>query len=389
MKAISKFLVWVALAVFFTNSHAIAQTTATATAVLFNGFVVGVNVTGGGSGYSFAPSVAFTGGGGSGAGAYSTVSNGVVVSITVTNAGGGYTNAPQVIIAAPSTTPFASSLVLDLPIDGTVADVGPYQFTVYTNNGGIFTTNRSGQANSAFMLNGANQNISVPYDARLFPVEMTLSLWINFQNVNNTVLRSGNSNADGWRGFAITFSSGNLLYLDFTGSGYNANIAVPASSLVAGNWYQFVVTRSSNACSFFINGAKVATQTNLTPYVAASSTPLSVGSENGCCGDFWNFCQAAFDSVHIYNRALADSEVTSLYTNEAPKYIPVLGIGVSAVRVYMHVQTGSIYQLQTSSNLVSWASYGNPFTATNTTAYEDVNIIDTLAQYFRLQVVQQ
>ena len=81
-----------------------AGTIARATAQVVNGFVVGVTVTFGGSGYDALPTISFVGGGGSGAGAFATVSGESVVSITVTNAGLGYTSAPAVEVAAPAGT---------------------------------------------------------------------------------------------------------------------------------------------------------------------------------------------------------------------------------------------------------------------------------------------
>src|SRR5665213_300280 len=74
---------------------AIGATTAT------NGFVIGVNLTDGGYGYTNTPLVRFIGGGGSGAAGFAIVSNGVVTSITITNAGYGYTNAPVVVLDPP------------------------------------------------------------------------------------------------------------------------------------------------------------------------------------------------------------------------------------------------------------------------------------------------
>ena len=59
------------------------------------GTVGTINVTNGGSGYTFAPAVTLTGGGGgSGATATATITNGVVTGITVTG-GSGYTTAPD------------------------------------------------------------------------------------------------------------------------------------------------------------------------------------------------------------------------------------------------------------------------------------------------------
>jgi hypothetical protein len=60
------------------------------------GRITAITVTVGGSGYTTAPTVGFSGGGGSGATATATVSGGVVTVVTVTAAGSGYTSAPAV-----------------------------------------------------------------------------------------------------------------------------------------------------------------------------------------------------------------------------------------------------------------------------------------------------
>lgn len=72
--------------------------TATATATIDVDDVDAITVTNGGSGYLTAPTISFTGGGGTGAAATATISGGVVTVITVTNGGSGYTSAPTVVI---------------------------------------------------------------------------------------------------------------------------------------------------------------------------------------------------------------------------------------------------------------------------------------------------
>ena len=72
--------------------------TATATATIGGGTVTGITIAGAGSGYTTAPGVTITGGGGSGATAIATVTNGVVTAITITNGGSGYTSVPTVTI---------------------------------------------------------------------------------------------------------------------------------------------------------------------------------------------------------------------------------------------------------------------------------------------------
>lgn len=80
---------------------AVILSTATATASITSGAVSSVTVVSGGSGYTAAPAVTFSGGGGTGAAATAVVTDGVVTAINVTAGGTGYTTAPSVTVAAP------------------------------------------------------------------------------------------------------------------------------------------------------------------------------------------------------------------------------------------------------------------------------------------------
>lgn len=101
---------------------------ATATAQVVNGFVVGATVTDGGSGYTNAPSVTFSGGGGSGATARATVVDGMVTAITILNPGIGYASTPGVQIAPPPFPPRKASgsaeVVNGFVVGATVTDGG-------------------------------------------------------------------------------------------------------------------------------------------------------------------------------------------------------------------------------------------------------------------------
>lgn len=73
------------------------------------GGITGVAVTSGGSGYTSAPTVSFTGGSGTGAAATATVVGGVVTGITVTDPGTGYTSAPTVAFSGGGGTGAAAT----------------------------------------------------------------------------------------------------------------------------------------------------------------------------------------------------------------------------------------------------------------------------------------
>ena len=96
------------------------------------GGVTSVPITSGGTNYTVAPSVSFSGGGGgSGAAGYALVSGGVVTAIIVTNPGSGYTSAPTAILSGGVFTTAATLGVVTIGTNGgvrrafTVADIGP------------------------------------------------------------------------------------------------------------------------------------------------------------------------------------------------------------------------------------------------------------------------
>lgn len=88
--------------------------------VALGGGVDAVSISSGGTGYTTAPTVALTGGSGTGAAATATVAGGVVTSVTITNPGTGYTSAPTVTFTGAGTGAAATSAIVsgdtfDLP----------------------------------------------------------------------------------------------------------------------------------------------------------------------------------------------------------------------------------------------------------------------------------
>jgi hypothetical protein len=122
---------------------------ATGTAILANGFLIGVNLTDGGSGYTDTPQVRIVGGEGIGAQAVAVVSNSVVVAVNVLNAGYGYTTTPVVVIAPPFIPqPLLGSAAMTLLSFSDLAVGGSYQLQrqqawYWANQGASFTSSGS------------------------------------------------------------------------------------------------------------------------------------------------------------------------------------------------------------------------------------------------------
>ena len=84
-----------------------------------------INITNGGSAYATAPTVALTGGGGTGATAIATISGGQVTGITITNGGSGYTSAPTVAFSGGGGTGAAATAIRGALANPVVAALHP------------------------------------------------------------------------------------------------------------------------------------------------------------------------------------------------------------------------------------------------------------------------
>jgi FtsP/CotA-like multicopper oxidase with cupredoxin domain len=94
--------------------------------------LTGLTLNNGGTGYTSAPTIALTGGGGSGAAATAVLGTGKVASFTVTNGGSGYTSAPTVSISGAGGTGATATAVL--------AAGGSVKTVTVTAGGNAYTT---------------------------------------------------------------------------------------------------------------------------------------------------------------------------------------------------------------------------------------------------------
>lgn len=82
----------------------------------YDGYVTFIKLTAGGSGYTTAPTVTFSGGGGSGAAATAFIINGIVIGFRMTALGSGYTSAPSVTLSGGGGTGATATAVIGIPV---------------------------------------------------------------------------------------------------------------------------------------------------------------------------------------------------------------------------------------------------------------------------------
>ncbi|MFM2317270.1 MAG: hypothetical protein RLZZ155_1602, partial [Bacteroidota bacterium] len=191
-----------------------------------------------------------------------------------------------------------------------------------TVNGATLTTDRFGNANSAYSFDGINDGIVVQNNPNILQQEYSISIWFystidySIPN-NNTLLRSGDEGACSGQGFAIAsyeFHS-KFGFADFGSGNFSFETSINTSSFLTGQWYNLVFTRRNNKAIQYINGIAIDSTTN-NNYMPASNCPIFIGSNWLMPGfvqpDVFN---GKIDDISIYNRALTPTEITQLYTN--------------------------------------------------------------------------
>ena len=197
----------------------------------------------------------------------------------------------------------------------------------------VLVADRFGRANQAYeFMNGAY--IEVPYKLALNPQAITISAWVKpvDSNPDNYIV-----SLNRWTGYKFQLQGDRKPFLTVT----TTNTANPisdrdaASGIVTANaWSHVVASYVDGTMKFYINGAMVKTWTDVTGTLKATpqAVPLCIGQQlpnsiynsaptGGQAADYFTFYGESYfkgqmDDIRIYNRALTDAEVQSIFTIE-------------------------------------------------------------------------
>lgn len=187
-------------------------------------------------------------------------------------------------------------------------------------NGATLTTDRFGVANKAYRFNDGNF-IQVANSASLNLLNaFTISTWVNLQS---TMGRDGYGNLSSY-GYHPIFTkncdrgqlqmaiepatNGTFKLNTYAGAGGN-NPIIP---LALNQWKHLTVVYDGTAIKHFVDGTMITTKLVSMDLAATNASDLFIG-KMGCFNYFLN---GLIDDFRIYNRALTDAEVQSIYAVE-------------------------------------------------------------------------
>lgn len=181
-----------------------------------------------------------------------------------------------------------------------------------TVNGATLTTDRFGNANSAYNFVSTNNNyITINNTVGNFGTsDFTISIWFLSTDSNSSHLinkRFNQSWGNYWELtkdlFAINDTNNNSNY------GFINNTQLQSQNV----WYNFMVTRIGKSLKYYINGVLYQTVTTSIVNNISNTNNLVIGSVITPLSGVLQSHDGKIDDIGMWNRALTQSEITAMY----------------------------------------------------------------------------
>ena len=258
----------------------------------------------------------------------------------------------------------ADGLVAYYPFTGNANDASGHQHHGIVF-GATLTTDRFGNANSAYAFNGINSYIEVSHDSALNPTAaLSYSVWFQTNSTSQpgNILIEGDDQAAGHYTARIESpSKGNLsLGLQFSGDTYGTRAIRETSPFETGRWYLLTVTYDGAVLKGYIDGALRDSQL-IGKGLATNNGVLSIGRHPVPGYEYW-YC-GKIDDIRIYDRALTDNEVLALwqengYAEPTPGLIAYFPFAGNANDASGHGHDGKVHGASLTTD-----RFGNPNSA--------------------------
>ena len=236
-------------------------------------------------------------------------------------------------------------------------------------NGATLSTDRFGNANTAYSFNGSNNWIQAPgFTISMPSVSECAWFYCNANNPSQNPQLMGIYPPDNYHVMQLETNANNQLF-------YNASpfgVTLTNSNIWhAGEWHFVCGTYDGVSEKIYFDGVLAANNPRSGNYQITLQN-LIIGRQNNPIGSYWN---GKLDEIRIYNRALTPDEIICLYNNTCigGNLLVLLSpdsicSGSNTSLIIQNSQTGISYQL-----LSNGSNYGNPQTGNGNTLTFPIN----------------
>jgi len=177
-----------------------------------------------------------------------------------------------------------------------------------TNFGATLTHSRSGQAESAYSLNGLSSFIQTPVNSNQLP--LSFSVWFRPNSLNGV---QSIVDSDVWGQFGHSLIIGyrtkdGTLSIQYHNGSYNSGWRP-----IVGRWHHAVVCYGEGYATLYVDGQQRG-QWEYTPALMDGSA-FRIGRHNT-----YDWFNGSVDDVRFYNRVLSEEDARNLYIREAGDY---------------------------------------------------------------------
>jgi hypothetical protein len=177
-------------------------------------------------------------------------------------------------------------------------------------NGALLTNDRNGLNNNAYSFDGTDDFIIVNGSPSLISDSLTISFWINStQEFLNNLIEFGDNSSAIW---GITASNDWVEMSVGRGCSGGGTSYTQTGILTQGTWYNFTLVLEKNSHKLYKNGvfAAACTKSQMSTLLCSSQN-LYFGSAIFTTQTFYD---GKLDDIGVWNRALTQIEITSLYS---------------------------------------------------------------------------
>jgi len=217
------------------------------------------------------------------------------------------------------------SAVATYNLDGNANDLGGTYNGIATNI--AYSAGKYGQG---AVFNGSSSYIDL--GSQMTNAYYSFSFWADWNGVNQweRILDFGESNGSSWQ--TLIARSGNTNQLCYRNG--NNDIFSNNNCIINGELHHYAVVQNGGTIKFYRDG-------NLFSTTSTSETPQQHSRSHCYIGKSnWNepFYKGRIDQMRIFNRALTQAEVTTLYNEQVPNYqyqctIPVQSTAPTSAKV--------------------------------------------------------
>lgn len=206
-------------------------------------------------------------------------------------------------------------LIAHYPFSGNANDVSGNNINGITNNTTL-TTDRNGNANSAYNFNGTNSYIQLPF-SNLYNFaaqdSFSISVWVLPELGNSWPAEALVVKAPAHPDFTLSlWNYGIYLFNNKAMSGYAYNHILNSSGTLTPNpcWYNIISTYKNGVWKLYVNGVLESSDMSQTKFILKDgSSRITFGKKGDSFGDWY---RGKMDDVRIYNRVLNADEAKAI-----------------------------------------------------------------------------